>query len=103
MARGCGKGETLAQAHERGEFLRVWCNFCRTRRLFLPEDVIKLFGPEQEVYKLDRRIRCGGCDRKDYVQVEAVTLIGQEKVGITVRRLERVYSVRRVRWRDERR
>jgi hypothetical protein len=93
-------GLILSQTHDLGCIVRVRCNYCQSVRHYVPEDVIKLIG-DVEVDGLRRRLRCEGCGRRDYVEVEAIVLFPQERVGVVVRRLVKVRTIRRPVWRNE--
>lgn len=93
-------GLILSQAHDLGAIIRVRCNYCQSLRHYAPADMLTLLG-DVEVDSLRRRLRCEGCDRRDYVEVEMKALFPQERVGIIVRRLVRVRTIRRPVWRDE--
>jgi hypothetical protein len=93
-------GLTFSQAHDIEALIQVRCNFCRSLRYYAPRDMLALLG-DIEIDRLRRRLRCEGCDHRSYVHIEIARLFPQEKVGLVVRRLVMVRTIRRPVWRDE--
>lgn len=91
---------TLSRADETGYFLRARCELCSVRRVYHPRDLVQLVG-DVSLFDIQRSIRCEKCGRKDHMQVEFWYPTGQERVGLRIRRLVEIRTIRKVIWRDE--
>jgi len=87
----------LSDAARNGSLLRIRCVGCSPARWYEPIDMIKLFG-NIPALNLEREMKCETCGGHPYVEVRSAT--AQERQQIKIRRLDRVWWVRRVRWRD---
>ncbi|GGE24724.1 hypothetical protein GCM10011390_50200 [Aureimonas endophytica] len=96
------RSATLAQYRDWGQIATVSCNLCRGKRHYLPADLIEILG-DCEGDRVERRMRCETCDRNDYLHVRYWSPIAADDYPITIRRLERIETIRRPVWRDERR
>lgn len=94
-------GLTLSRCQELGQLIEVRCNYCRSGpRLYHPADLRVLVG-NVEVDALRGRMKCEGCERRDWTEVKAVWLEAVQKKDALVRRLVRVQILRRPEWREE--
>jgi hypothetical protein len=93
---------TLSDAESKGQFVRVRCTPCKITRYFRPTDIEKLLQENLHVLNLQRKFRCDRCGSKDHMVVEFRTLVAAEMVGLVVRELVDVKTVRRPVWRDRR-
>lgn len=89
----------LSDAHRQGAFLRVTCGGCSPPRVYVPEDLMRLFG-DLAVMDLDDRMTCERC--RESARVRTYHPTAAEKNCLVVRRLDEVKIVRKVRWREER-
>ncbi|WP_137136710.1 hypothetical protein [Rhizobium sp. FKY42] len=89
----------LSDAHEIGQFVRLDCAICKISRHYLPEDIQKLCG-DVNAFQLRGQFRCERCGQKDSVSASFVTLLAREKVGLVIRRLERIEIKHVPIWRD---
>lgn len=46
-------------------------------------------------------MKCEGCGKREYVEVEGKFLTGQERVGLTLRRLKAIQMIQKPLWEDE--
>lgn len=88
----------LSNAHSTGTFIRVTCGGCSPPRLYVPEDLIKLFG-DIAVIDLDNKMRCERCGYS--ARARTFNPAASERIGLVCRRLDEVRMVRKVRWREE--
>lgn len=88
----------LSDAVRNGTLLRIRCVGCSPAKWYEPSDMIKLFG-NIPALNLEREMKCEACGGHPYVEVRSVT--AEERQQIKMRRLDRVWWVRRVCWRDE--
>ena len=65
-------------------------------------DIERLLKENLHVLNLQRKFRCDRCGSKDHMVVEFRTLVAAEMVGLVVRELVDVKTVRRPVWRDRR-
>ena len=79
--------------------LRVRCFSCRTTHYYRPEDMIQLFG-DADVNGLHRKMRCEKCNDRE-LDVEAFQPVGEEFIGMKVRRLVAIKLLRVPVWREE--
>ncbi|WP_185982803.1 hypothetical protein [Aureimonas mangrovi] len=70
--------------------IRITCFLCRTPpRLYWLTDMIRLVG-DREVDSMRQRLKCAKCGKRDYIEVEGVSLQASEKQGAVVRHLLRI-------------
>ena len=91
----------LSTAHEIGQFVRLDCIVCKISRYYLPEDIQQLCG-NVNAFQLRGQFRCERCGQRDSVSASFVTLLAREKVGLIVRRLERIEVKHVPIWKDVR-
>ncbi len=89
----------LSNAHQAGSLVRVTCGGCSPARVYVPEDLIKLFG-DLAVIDLDDKMRCEGCGNPPSVRIYHPP--AAERIGLIVRRLRAIKMVRKAVWREER-
>ncbi|KQZ81855.1 hypothetical protein ASD64_08835 [Mesorhizobium sp. Root157] len=80
--------------------LRIQCRYCKVARNYLPDDLRHVLG-DIEVDDVTDAMRCQKCGQKHTLITEAVFPGAAERQGMTIRKLEKVYYVKRVIWRDE--
>lgn len=88
---------TLEEAARYGNFVQHECMICQRRVVFLPADLIELFGPDADAYA--RHWACSTCGSISHVRVTLRTPGTEDIARLTVRRLERIKHVPV--WRDE--
>ncbi|WP_156382092.1 MULTISPECIES: hypothetical protein [unclassified Aureimonas] len=80
--------------------MTIACYYCRTKRHYLPLDLRTILG-DIDPRHVARNRSCESCGRNDYLVVKVWSPIHEERVGLVVRRLERLVTVRRAIWRNE--
>jgi hypothetical protein len=88
----------LSGAVKNGALVGAKCPGCSPPRWYLPDELIRLFG-DVPCINLERIMRCGKCGM--HLTVRVTVPSGDERQRLRVRRLDRVWWVRRVTWRDE--
>ncbi|MGE3365574.1 MAG: hypothetical protein AB7I34_19235 [Rhizobiaceae bacterium] len=88
----------LTGAIKNGALVEVKCPGCSPPRWYRPEDLMTLFG-DVPCINLERIMRCGRCGLHVTTRVTVPT--GEERQILNIRRLDRVWWVRRVSWRNE--
>jgi len=73
------------------------CVNCRRRVIFVPEDLMELFGPDADAYA--RHWACSTCGTIEHVRVTLRTPETEDVARLTIRRLDRIKQVPV--WRDE--
>ena len=82
--------------------MRVRCTPCKITRYFRPLDIERLLRENLHVLNLQRKFRCDRCGSNGHMAVEFGTLVAAQMVGLVVRELLDVKTVRRPVWRDRR-
>jgi hypothetical protein len=88
---------TLEEAARYRNLVQHECVNCQRRVIFLPLDLIELFGPDADAYA--RHWACSTCGAIDHVRVTLRTPQTEDVARLTVRRLDRIKQVPV--WRDE--
>ena len=88
----------LSEAIETRSLIRAHCAGCSPARWYHPQDLITLYG-DMPAINLGMKMRCQNCGSFLTVRVEIP--LAEERQRIRLRRLDRIWWVRRVRWRDE--
>jgi len=93
---------TLTRAIGNGaRLVHVACKRCKLKHSYLIEDILTLVG-DVPVHSLSRYFRCDRCRNKDYMTAEVGWIYAPDHVGkLNVRRIKRVYYVRKVEWKEE--
>lgn len=89
----------LSSAVKNGSLVEARCVGCSPARWYHPADLIQLYG-DVPAANLERLMRCGNCRSPLNVKVASPT--AEERQKIRLRRLDRVWWVKRVSWRNER-
>lgn len=88
----------LGAARDNGSLIHARCGGCSPARYYLPADLIELFG-DIPVESLEYRMRCEKCQA--LLSVCTMHPTAAERMNIRLRRLDRVWTVRRASWRSE--
>jgi len=88
----------LSAAHRNGSLIEAHCHGCSPARYYLPEDLMRLFD-DIPVFELRYRMPCERCGKEMNVATKNPT--AAERMQMRVRRLDRVWTVRRASWRVE--
>lgn len=89
----------LSHAHANGSLIRIECRHCRIVRFFEPLDLKQVFG-NIEVDELAEKMCCGRCRERWWMRVNQELPTAAQRMTMTIRRLDKVYHVKRVTWRD---
>jgi len=81
-----------------GTLIKASCGGCSRPRWYHPKDLLTLLG-DMPTMNLDRVMRCEQC--RDTLRIEVTTPLPEERVKLTLRRIDRIWWAKRVRWRDE--
>lgn len=92
---------TLGDVYRLGDLLRISCRYCKIQRLFVPDDLRKVFG-DIEVDDVVYQMRCERCRKKRSLAIETVSPSAADRQAMTIRRIDKIDYVRRVTWRDVR-
>lgn len=88
----------LTGAVRNGALVEAKCPGCSPPRWYLPDDLIKLFG-DVPCLNLERIMHCGKCGLP--VTINVTVPPADERQRLRIRRLDKVWWVKRVSWRDE--
>ena len=88
----------LSDAVRNRSLIRAKCAGCSPASWYDPQDLIALYS-DMPIANLDRVMRCQSCGA--FLNVKVTTPTAKERQGIRLRRLDRIWWVRRVRWREE--
>jgi hypothetical protein len=94
------KAHTLADAHRRGQLVRIQCQLCSIARSYQPADLERLVGAV-DLDGLTAKMRCEKCGKRDYLGAHFCFPTGQELASPRIRRLVDIRMARKVIWRDE--
>lgn len=90
----------LSDADRSGRLILISCHYCKRSLIYMPADLRRLLG-DIEVDDVADQMKCSGCKQKHTLKVELILPSATERQGKMIRRLEKVYYVRRAIWRDE--
>jgi len=90
---------TLSSFIDRTYFIKIDCQLCRVKRLYLPADLIPLCG-DITVERIPKKFRCERCDTKQYLRADLVSPSAAEMVGLRVRKLMEIKHIRKPIWKD---
>lgn len=93
---------TLDHADGMGQFVRAGCARCKTIHLYRPADIKTVVGGDMHVFRLREKLRCEQCGKRDEMVVEFKTFLGNEMVGLVVRELVEIRTVKKPIWREKR-
>lgn len=88
----------LSSADRQRALIQARCVGCTPPRWYAPADLMQLFG-DIPVINLEGIMRCGTC--RAVMNIRSTIPTSAERQRIVLRRLDAVWWVRRVRWRDE--
>lgn len=94
-----GPGQLLSVADRTGEYLRARCHICRTTKLYLPADIMKITG-DVGIYQLEAMSHCTKCGDPE-LDLEFWKPAGAQMASLKIRRLVSIKWVRKLEWRDE--
>ena len=88
----------LSEAAKNGSLVEARCYGCSPVRWYKPDDLIVLYG-NIPALNLERTMRCGKCGMLLSIKVTVPT--AEERQKIRVRRIAKIWWVKRVAWREE--
>lgn len=88
----------LSAARDNGDLVKAACGGCSKPRWYRPADLITLFG-DIPCELLEARMPCERCSHP--LRISVTHPSAAERETIRVRRLERVWAVRKAEWREE--
>ncbi|MEO3389030.1 hypothetical protein [Mesorhizobium sp. CAU 1741] len=88
----------LSGAIKNGSLINARCVGCSPPRWYHPTDLMRLYGDVPAV-NLERLMKCGSCGSA--LDTAVVTPTADERQKIRLRRLHKVWWVRRATWREE--
>lgn len=90
----------LSDAHALGHLARIECRYCKIARLYSLDDLRQVLG-NIEVDDVAHAMRCQKCGEKRTLRIDTILPGATERQGMIIRKLEKIYYVRRATWRDE--
>lgn len=90
---------TLDKAVDDSPIVRARCHLCNTTRHYLTREIFDLVGRVPVVH-LARHFTCETCRTSEYMSAEVTTPWGHDYGTLPVRRVAKVYFVRKVKWQD---
>lgn len=94
-----GRLPHMSRFSELGHLIKISCTWCRTSHFYDPADMITLLG-DVPLLNIEINFRCSGCGKKEYMMSDVEFPPARERIGLTVRRLVEVRTVRRPIWKD---
>ena len=82
-----------------GHIIRVTCTWCRRTHRYRPGDLMQLLGDVPFLY-IEKQFRCSDCGKRDYMDARLEMPSAKERVGMRIRRLVEVRTVRQPIWED---
>lgn len=77
----------LSRLNEGGrQYVRIKCTYCKREHVYMPDDLIQVFG-DVDVDSLSDRMKCEGCNDRGTLDVRAISPTGSDAVGMRLRRL----------------
>jgi len=89
----------MSLAVELGQFIKISCQHCRVTHRYDPDDLIKVLG-DVPFLNIQANFHCSKCGKRDYMSADLETPSARERVGMTVRKLVEIRTVRRPVWED---
>lgn len=91
---------TLSSARKNTSLARIACRYCKRAHHYTLDDLRAVFG-DIEVDDVVLQMRCSGCDNRHTLVIDLVSPSAADRQVMTIRRLDQIYYVRRVTWRDD--
>lgn len=89
----------LSTAIELGQLVKMCCTWCRTTHHYYPQDLMTLLG-DVPFLNIEMNFRCSKCGKREYMKADLQLLAARQQVGLKVRKLIEVKTVRRPVWKD---
>jgi len=81
-----------------GALVKASCSGCSRPRWYHPQDLLTLLG-DMPTMNLELAMKCEQCGGG--LHVEVTTPLPEDRVKLTLRRIDRIWWTKRVRWREE--
>lgn len=91
---------TLFDARKNDSLARIACRYCKRTHNYTLDDLRTVFG-DIEVDDVVLQMRCSGCHNRHTLAIELISPSAADRQSMTIRRVDRIYYVRRVTWRDD--
>lgn len=85
-------------ARNAGTLVKASCGGCSRPRWYHPQDLLTLLG-DMPTLNLELAMKCEACGQG--LDVDVTTPMPEDRVKLTLRRIDRIWWTRRVRWREE--
>lgn len=94
---------TLADAEKSSKFASIRCTYCKRQRYYLVADLKSAFGGHVECDDVIRvsGLKCRNCDGKGSLDLTMGGPPSDIADKAWLRRIERIYYIRKIRWKDE--
>ena len=89
----------MSTAIEHGQFIKISCTWCHISHCYDPADLKQLIG-DVPFLNIEIHFRCSDCGKKEYMMAYIENPPARERVGMVVRRLVEIRTVRRPIWKD---
>ena len=89
----------MSEFAELGHLIKISCTWCRVSHCYGPADMITLLG-DVPFLNIEIHFRCSDCGKKEYMMAYIENPPARERVGMTVRQLVEIRTVRRPIWKD---
>lgn len=89
----------MSSAVKLGQFIKITCQHCRVTHRYDPDDLIEVLG-DVPFLNIQTNFHCSKCGKRDYMSADLETPSARERVGMTVRKLVEIRTVRRPVWED---
>lgn len=88
-----------ADAEYNGQITVTHCNLCKQTLNYRPVDLIAALGNER-THEIERYFSCQRCGKKEYIRSK-LRSVGTDEYGrLPMRKLVRVYFVKKTEWTD---
>lgn len=88
---------TLADADRDGQIIEAHCHYCKLTYNFRPADLIEVLG-NRKTYNIADHFDCQKCKKREYMSAKLRSVAGSEYGKLPMRKLVRVYFVKRSEW-----
>ena len=78
---------------------RITCRYCKRVNYYVLDDLTRLVG-DIECDDVTYKMRCTKCGGKETLELDLEDPPAAKRQTMTIRRIERIYYIRRVVWRD---
>jgi hypothetical protein len=90
---------TMSKSAEIGQLITITCTWCRISHRYEPCDLLQLLG-DVPFLNIEINFRCSECGKQEYLKAALDMPSANARVGMKVRRLVEIRTIRKPIWKD---